>query len=106
MKESSSLFEIIYTTVTQGSEHLSVSHLCEIAGVSRSGYYAWVSAASARNIQEKQDRKDFELVLAAYKPHGYSKGARGIYNKGNRLFTGACTKYNPTGEKRMNPPGV
>lgn len=79
MKESSSLFEIIYTTVTQGSEHLSVSHLCEIAGVSRSGYYAWVSAASARNIQEKQDRKDFELVLAAYKQHGYSKGARGIY---------------------------
>ena len=50
-----------------------------MAGVSRSGYYAWVKASSTRVRMEQQDRDDFELVLAAYKLHGYSKGAKGIY---------------------------
>jgi transposase InsO family protein len=50
-----------------------------MAGVSRSGYYAWVNSAPARELQEQRDRDDFELILEAYKKHGYSKGARGIY---------------------------
>ena len=31
-----------------------------------------------REKKEEQDRKDFELILEAYKMHGYTKGARGI----------------------------
>ena len=50
-----------------------------IAGVSRSGYYAWVSAAPIREALEQQDHNDFDLILKAYKMHGYSKGAKGIY---------------------------
>ena len=50
-----------------------------MAGVSRSGYYAWVNAFSTRARMEQQDRDVFELVLVAYKLHGYSKGAKGIY---------------------------
>ena len=53
--------------------------LCEIAGVSRSGYYNWVNAEETRLKKEEQDRVDFELVLLAYKHRGYDKGAKGIY---------------------------
>ena len=59
--------------------HLSVSEMCSTAGVSRSGYYAWVKAAPVREAQEEQDRKDFDIILEAYRWRGYSKGARGIY---------------------------
>ena len=58
---------------------LNISMLCEIAGVSRSGYYRWVNAAKHREEQELKDRADFEIILKAYKHRGYPKGARGIY---------------------------
>lgn len=79
MNDSSRVFEIIYNTVQNSNNVFSVKELCNIAGVSRSGYYAWVKAAPVREQQEKQDRADFELLLAAYKMHGFTKGARGIY---------------------------
>ena len=78
MHDSSCVFEIIQQVqMTSGS--LSVKELCQIAGVSRSGYYAWLKAAPIRERQEEQDRQDFDLILAAYKMHGYTKGAKGIY---------------------------
>ena len=78
MHVSSCVFEIIYQTqVASGS--LSVKELCRVAGVSRSGYYAWLKAAPIRERQEEQDRQDFDLVLTAYKMDGYTKGAKGIY---------------------------
>ena len=79
MNDSSCAFEIIYNTVQQSHNAMSVRTLCEMAGVSRSGYYAWVKAAPARELKEQQDRHDFDLILAAYKMHGYTKGAKGIY---------------------------
>lgn len=79
MHDSSCVFEIIAQTVQSSRETLSVKELCEIAGVSRSGYYAWLKAAKIRADREAQDRQDFELILEAYRMHGYSKGARGIH---------------------------
>lgn len=79
MNDSSCIFEIIYNTLQQNHNTMSVKTLCEMAGVSRSGYYAWLKAAPSRELREQQDRDDFELILAAYKMHGYSKGAKGIY---------------------------
>lgn len=79
MNEPSCVFETIRHTVQQSANSLSVKELCSIAGVSRSGYYAWLKAAPAREIQEEKDRRDFDLVLDAYKLHGYPKGARGIH---------------------------
>ena len=69
MNDSSCIFEIIAQTVKSSTSSLSVKELCQIAGVSRSGYYAWVKAAPIRARQEQQDRKDFELVLEGYKMH-------------------------------------
>lgn len=78
MNESSQIFEIIHQTVQSNPSGISVKELCKISGVSRSGYYAWLKAEPTRKQQENQDCRDFELVLMAYKMHGYSKGARGI----------------------------
>ena len=58
---------------------LTVSMLCDIAKVSRSGYYSWVKSEDIREKKEGQDRKDFEIILEVYKYRGYDKGARGIY---------------------------
>lgn len=58
---------------------LTVSMLCDIAKVSRSGYYNWVKSEDIRVKKEGQDRNDFEIILEVYKYRGYDKGARGIY---------------------------
>lgn len=72
-------FEVIQKTLQEEDNRLSVSMLCEIAGVSRSGYYRWVNSADVREEREQKDRADFELILQAYNQRGYSKGIRSIY---------------------------
>lgn len=57
---------------------LSVSRMCEIAAVSRSGYYAWLEQEENRMKKEIQDKQDFELILKAYSYKNRYKGARGI----------------------------
>lgn len=79
METSENKFEIIHETINKANNLLSVTMLCEIAGVSRSGYYNWVNSADKRDEKEEQDRADFELVLEAYSFRGYDKGAQGIY---------------------------
>lgn len=79
MEKSNSKFEIIHETIQKSNNQLSVKTLCEIAGVSRSGYYNWVNAEGTRTKKEKQDQTDFELILLAYNHRGYDKGAKGIY---------------------------
>jgi putative transposase len=79
MNDSSCVFEIIDKTLKTSENRLSISSLCKMAGVSRSGYYAWLKAETVRQAREEQDRKDFELILTAYKRRGYKKGARSIY---------------------------
>ena len=79
MNQSSCVFEIIDKTLKNSNNRLSVSNLCKIAGVSRSGFYAWVKAKAVRQAQEEKDRRDFELILTAFKRRGYEKGARSIY---------------------------
>ena len=78
MNESSCVFQVIHETLME-DHTLSVSAMCEIAGVSRSGYYAWLKAAPVRQRREEEDRKDFELILQAYQARGYAKGAKSIH---------------------------
>ncbi len=79
MESTSSRFEIIHEILSSDDNRLSVTALCEIAGVSRSGYYNWVNSANVRERHDLQDRADFEIILEAYRFRGYDKGARGIY---------------------------
>lgn len=74
---------MIHNTLQSEKNSLTVAFLCECAGVSRSGYYSWLTAKknpkSYQNKREEQDRKDFELILEAYKYRGINKGRRGIH---------------------------
>lgn len=79
MNDSSSKYQIIYEIMSAKDNVLNVKELCHVAGVSRSGYYAWIKAKSKRRDRDNQDQKDFELILKAYKHRGYDKGVRGIY---------------------------
>ena len=79
MQKTSYKYEVIHNTLEDSPGVFSISILCELAGVSRSGYYAWLKAAPTREARELQDKADFELILAIYKRCGYAKGARSIY---------------------------
>ncbi len=57
MKDSSCVSGVIDKTVHNGDNRLSVKELHRTAGVSRSGYYAWVKAAPIREAAEEQERK-------------------------------------------------
>ena len=69
----------IIQAAVSGNCLLNISVLCKMAGVSRSGYYHWISQGSYRKECEERDRNDFDLVLAAFRCRGYKKGARSIY---------------------------
>jgi hypothetical protein len=74
----SARFEVIREMTLRDNNLLNIAWLCEIAGVSRSGYYYWLDAEKKRIEREKQDKQDFNLILEAYKFRGYDKGIRGI----------------------------
>jgi len=71
-------FQIISEMMNKPGNQLKIKALCEISGVSRSGYYEWMKAELSRQTREKQDRADFEQILTAYRFRGYDKGGRGI----------------------------
>lgn len=79
MESTSAKFELIQRTLRDEDNRLSVTALCNIAGVSRSGYYNWVASEATRIAREHQDERDFERILTAYRFRGYDKGIRGIH---------------------------
>ena len=79
MDRTSCKFEIIRDVLSQEGNVLKVKELCEVAGVSRSGYYRWINAENVRQVREQKDREDFELILQAFQFRGYDKGIRGIH---------------------------
>ena len=72
-------FELIHEIVNKEDNVLSITELCRIAGVSRSGYYRWVNAEDVRQARERRDQEDFSLILQAYQFRGYAKGIRSIH---------------------------
>ena len=77
-------YKIIQEMTERDNNLLNISWLCEISGVSRSGYYNWMKKDNSKiDERDKRDQADFDLILNAYKHRGYDKGARSIYM---RLF--------------------
>lgn len=95
MDSAGERFAAIQEALADRKNILTVKELCELAGVSRSGYYNWVRSERARETREQRDRADFEWILEAYRFRSYAKGARGIHM---RCCTWAC------GECEENPP--
>ncbi|MEG2290857.1 MAG: IS3 family transposase [Clostridium sp.] len=81
-------FKLIQKMILNDNNKLNISWLCEMAGVSRSGYYNWLKSKDKRNNKEIKDVADFELILKAYQFRGYDKGRRGIYMR--FLHMGIC----------------
>lgn len=79
MEKASYKYEVIHNTLQSSPGVFNISVLCDLAGVSRSGYYAWLKAAPEREARELRDQADFALILTIYKKRGYAKGARSIY---------------------------
>ena len=79
MNDSSSKYQIIHDIISSEDNVLNTKELCKIAGVSRSGYYAWIKAEPNRIERDYNDEQDFSLILDAFKHRGYDKGVRGIY---------------------------
>lgn len=72
-------YALIRKATMQEGNLLKISKMCEIAGVSRSGYYNWCASETTRKLREEADERDFQLILEAYRYRGYAKGARGIH---------------------------
>lgn len=72
-------FQLIADAVRGDNNLLCIQTLCQIAGVSRSGYYHWQEQEPVRQERRDKDAKDFLLILDAYHYRGYKKGARSIY---------------------------
>jgi len=72
-------FRHIEEMTLRDNNELNINWLCEMAGVSRSGYYNWLKSAEKRRNKDEQDKKNFDLILEAYRFRGYDKGRRGIY---------------------------
>ena len=54
-------YALIQHLATSG-KRLNVSYLCEVAGVSRSGYYRWFSCAPNRRQREQEDYEQHLLI--------------------------------------------
>lgn len=72
-------YGIIRETLLRTDNLLNVKQLCSLAGVSRSGYYHYLSTEEDRQRREQQNQEDFRRIVEAYQFRGYAKGARGIY---------------------------
>ena len=55
-------FRLIQSILASRAGVFTVSNLCEMAGVSRSGYYRWLSSEAKRNEQEKRDYEQHLLI--------------------------------------------
>ena len=55
-----------------------ISHLCNVAGVSRSGYYSFLKFKYLREERNKNDISVRNIILKALKSRGYKRGSRSI----------------------------
>ena len=74
----SETFKLIYETVTYHKLTNMVSSFCLMLGVSRSGYYRYLSAKDTRRKRESADVKVRNIILKAFNKRGYKKGSRTI----------------------------
>ena len=56
MDSTGERFEAIRAALADRNNILTVKDLCELAGVSRSGYYNWVRSEKNRELRESKDR--------------------------------------------------
>lgn len=71
-------YALIHDLVTTVGKEFSVSYLCELAEVSRSGYYRWLSSASSHIEREKADYEQHLLIKDIFEKKHRKAGWRVI----------------------------
>lgn len=74
----SKAFELIYETISKYELANMTAAFCKILGVSRSGYYRYLSTETTRNQREESDLKVKSIILKAFNKRGYKRGSRSI----------------------------
>lgn len=74
----SEIFELIQNTIKKHKLKNVVSYLCKCSGVSRSGYYNYITSESKRKEREKSDENSRDIILMAFNYRRYKKGSRSI----------------------------
>lgn len=72
------IFQLIYETITKNDFKNITKYLCELLGVSRSGYYSYINSSDIRQAREQADLKVKNIILKAFNRRGYKKGSRSI----------------------------
>ena len=76
---TATIFDIIQHIVSTICNYKNIiKHLCEVAGVSRSGYYNYLKSVKIRIRKEEKDLKLKDIILTAFNHRGYKKGSRSI----------------------------
>jgi putative transposase len=70
-------FELIQNAVRQGLGRMT-RYLCQLLGVSHSGYYNYLNTADRRLARERADEKAGALIQKAFNRRGFKKGSRSI----------------------------
>lgn len=71
-------YALIHELLSSPSQEARVCDLCEVAGVSRSGYYRWLSCAADRVQQEKTDYEQHLLIKDIFQRKSGKAGWRVI----------------------------
>lgn len=71
-------FTLIESIVSNSRFNSIVSYLCNIAGVSRSGYYSFLKAKKSKELHHTYDLSVRNIILKAFNHRGYKKGSRSI----------------------------
>lgn len=74
----SRVYQLIYETVKQNQFKRMTRYFCDLLEVSRSGYYGYLKAATAREARQQLDLEAKKVILKAFNRHGYKKGSRSI----------------------------
>jgi transposase InsO family protein len=78
INKPSEKYVLIHDLVTVAGEEFSVSYLCDVAGVSRSGYYRWLRCSGNRDQREKADYEWHLLIKAIFEKKHRRAGWRVI----------------------------
>jgi putative transposase len=71
-------YALIHDLVTATGKEFNVSYLCDVAGVSRSGYYRWLSCTPGRLQREKADYEQHLLIKDIFQKRNRKAGWRVI----------------------------
>ncbi|MGI2842964.1 IS3 family transposase, partial [Bacillus cytotoxicus] len=71
-------YTLIEQTIRRFRFPRMVRYFCELAGVSRSGYYAWLRQTDQHMERERNDEKDYELIQEIFYRKEKKCGARFI----------------------------